>query len=77
MTDPVRHPPKRDRTSENFLRAAKSIMRRGDEMRRRYGADVYIVLRRNSRYYDYCSTKDSSFPLPYVEIVWMPISEAC
>ena len=44
--------PKRDRTNDNFLRATKNIIHRGDEMSRRYGADIYIVLRRKGRYYD-------------------------
>jgi hypothetical protein len=45
-------------------------------MSRRYGAEVYIVLRRKGRYHDYCSTQDPSFPLPCVEIVWLPVSQA-
>lgn len=53
--------PKRDRTDENFLRATKNIMHRGDEMSRRYGVDICVVLRRKGRYYDYCSTQDTSF----------------
>ncbi|KAK0701998.1 hypothetical protein B0T26DRAFT_735524 [Lasiosphaeria miniovina] len=52
-------------------------MHRGNEMSRRYGADIYIVLRRKGRYYGYCSTQDTSFPTPPIEIVWMPESEAC
>ncbi|KAB5526452.1 hypothetical protein GE09DRAFT_1151510 [Coniochaeta sp. 2T2.1] len=68
MTEPIRPVSKRDRTNENFLRAAKRIMRRGDEMHRRYGAEVYIVMRRKGRYYDYCSTQDHSFPPSCAEI---------
>ncbi|KAK0628677.1 hypothetical protein B0T17DRAFT_523418 [Bombardia bombarda] len=77
MTEPMNPHPKRDRTNENFLRATKNIMHRGDEMSRRYGADIYIVLRRKGRYYDYCSTQDTSFPTPPMEIVWIPEPEAC
>jgi len=77
MNEPMNSPPKRDRTNENFLRATKNIMRRGDEMSRRYRADIYIVLRCKGRYYDYCSTQDTSFPMLPMEIVWIPEPEAC
>jgi len=77
MTEPINPRPKRDRTNENFLRATKNIMHRGDEMSRRYGADIYIVLRCKGRYYDYCSTQDTSFPTPPIELVRRPEPEAC
>lgn len=77
MIESMNPPAKRDRTNENFLRATKNILRRGDEMSRRYGADIYIVVRRKGRYYDYCSTQDTSFPTPPTEIVWIPEPEAC
>ncbi|KAK0619418.1 hypothetical protein B0T14DRAFT_519256 [Immersiella caudata] len=68
MTEPINPSPKRNRTNENFLRATKNIMHRGDEMSRRYGADIYIVLRCKGRYYNYCSTQDTSFPTPPIEL---------
>ena len=77
MIESMNPPANRDRTNENFLRATKNIMRRGDEMSRRYGADIYIVLRRKGRYYDYCSTQDTSFPTLPREIVRIPEPEAC
>ncbi|KAK4119883.1 hypothetical protein N657DRAFT_649662 [Parathielavia appendiculata] len=43
-------------------------MHRCDDISRRYGADVYIVLRRKGRYYDYSSSRDPSFPLSSAEI---------
>jgi len=52
-------------------------MHRGNEMSRRYGADIYIVLRRKGHYYDYCSTQDTSFPTPPIEIIWIPEPETC
>lgn len=69
MTEPINPRPKRDRTNENFLRATKNIMHRGDEMSRRYGADIYIVLRLTGHYYDYYSTQDTFFLTLPMELV--------
>lgn len=44
-------------------------MYRGDGINRRYGVDVYIVLRYKGRYYDYCSIQGSFFPALFAEIV--------
>ena len=52
----------RDRTGENFARATQRLMRRCDQLSRRYGADFYVVVRRQHRHYDYCSTEDCHFP---------------
>ena len=60
---------KRDRTSDNFARATQRLMRRCDQISRRYDADVYILVRRKNRHYDYNSTDDPTFPTPLVEIV--------
>ena len=51
-------------------------MRQGDDIsRRRYGADIYIVLRRKGRYSEHCSTQDTSFPKQPMDIVWIPEPE--
>lgn len=55
-----------------FARAMRRLMRRCDQMSRRYGADIYVLMRRNSRHYDYNSTKDPTFPTPVREIVSEP-----
>ena len=68
---------RRDRTNENFVRATKNIIRLGDEIRRRYRADICIVSRRKGHYYNYCSTQDISFPTTPTEIVWITEREGC
>jgi len=60
---------KRDRTNENFQRAVKNVMRRCDEINRRYQADVYTLFYRNHRLYEYTSTDQPSWPKPTEEIV--------
>ncbi|KAH6883601.1 hypothetical protein B0T10DRAFT_463520 [Thelonectria olida] len=59
---------KRDRGNENFARATQRLMKRCNQMSRRYETDVYVVLRRKNRHYDYNSTTDPSFPTPIAEI---------
>ncbi|KAH6876710.1 hypothetical protein B0T10DRAFT_372279, partial [Thelonectria olida] len=49
---------RRDRTNENFSRAMQRLMRRCNQVSRRYGADVYIQVRQNRRYSDFISTDD-------------------
>ncbi|KAH7137613.1 hypothetical protein EDB81DRAFT_656308 [Dactylonectria macrodidyma] len=76
MTTPASLPSstqKRDRTNENFSRATQRLMRRCDQLSDRYNADVYIVVRRNHRHYDYNSTNDPLFPTPLIDIVRKPI----
>ncbi|KAK2037615.1 hypothetical protein LZ31DRAFT_560280 [Colletotrichum somersetense] len=66
MDIPQRVPPQprtRDRTNENFEKARESIMWRCDEISRRYQADVYIVLRRKHKHYEYSSIDAPSWPL--------------
>jgi len=43
----------------------------------RYGADIYIVVRRKGRYYNYCSTQNTSFLTLLTEIIWILEPEAC
>ena len=60
---------KRDRTGDNFTRASQRMMRRCNQMSRRYGADYYVLVRRKRRYYDDTSTSDPSFPTPIADLV--------
>ena len=53
---------KRDRANENFTKATARLMKRCDQISRRYEADVYILVRRKHRHYEYNSADDSSFP---------------
>jgi hypothetical protein len=53
---------KRDRTNDNFVRTTSRFMKRCDQMSRRYNADVYLLVRRKQRHFDYKSTDDPSFP---------------
>ncbi|KAK1974942.1 hypothetical protein LZ30DRAFT_693985 [Colletotrichum cereale] len=63
------HPPKkRDRTNENCDKAAKNIMWRCEQIRQRYGADVYIQVRYKNRYYEYTSSNENSFPRSRAEL---------
>ncbi|KAK1658509.1 hypothetical protein BDP55DRAFT_682309 [Colletotrichum godetiae] len=63
-----RHPKKRDRTNENFAKAAKNLLSRCDQIRQRYGADVYIQVRRMHKYYEYTSSNEPSWPKTKAEM---------
>ncbi|KAK2055563.1 hypothetical protein LY76DRAFT_185292 [Colletotrichum caudatum] len=72
MDTPQRDPPlprTRDRTNENFEKARENIMWRCDEISRRYQADVYIVLRRKHKHYEYSSIDAPSWPLSKANMV--------
>ncbi|KAK1517370.1 hypothetical protein CABS01_16683 [Colletotrichum abscissum] len=56
-------PSKRDRTNENFEKARENLMWRCDEISRRYQSDVYIVLKRRCKHYEYSSTDDPAWPI--------------
>lgn len=56
--------PKKDRTNENFSKAMTRLIRRCDQISRRYEARVYIQISRRHQYYDYKSTNDEAFPVP-------------
>jgi hypothetical protein len=65
---------KRDRTNDNFARATFRFMKRCDQLSRRYDADVYLLVRRKQRHYDYKSTDDPSFPVSSPDLVsWLNI----
>ena len=55
---------RRDRANENFRKAALRLMRRCDQISRRYEARVYVQMSRQHKYYDYKSTNEESFPMP-------------
>jgi hypothetical protein len=59
----------RNRTSENFTRVASRLMRRCDQISRRYHARVYVQLSRQHKYYDYTSTNDEAFPKAVDDLV--------
>ena len=65
---------KRDRANENFRRASENIMWRCDEIRQRYGADAYILLRRGHRYYEYNSADRMLSLLPSMGLASSPYS---
>ncbi|WQF76290.1 hypothetical protein CDEST_01304 [Colletotrichum destructivum] len=60
---------KRDRTNENFDKAAKNLLSRCDQIRQRYGADVYIQVRRMHKHYEYTSLNEPSWPKTKTEMV--------
>ncbi|KAK2729317.1 hypothetical protein CKAH01_10266 [Colletotrichum kahawae] len=43
-------------------------MWRCEQIRRRYGADVYIQVRYKNRHYEYSSSNDNSFPKSRAEL---------
>ena len=55
-------PEKRDRTNDYFRKAMTRLMRRCHRVSRAYDADIYILIRRRYRHYEYKSTDDPSFP---------------
>ncbi|KAH8193521.1 hypothetical protein TruAng_012313 [Truncatella angustata] len=59
---------KRDRSNENFAKATRSLLGRCDDVRSRYSADVYILIRRRSKHYEYTSSEASSWPTSRDEI---------
>lgn len=60
---------KRDTTNDNFSRAIFRLLKRCDQIGRRYDADVYLLVRRKQNRYDYRSTDDPSFPLSSLDLV--------
>ncbi|KAK1976179.1 hypothetical protein LZ30DRAFT_603985 [Colletotrichum cereale] len=60
---------KRDRTNENFDKATKNLLSRCDHIRQRYGADVYIQVRRMHKHYEYTSSNEPSWPKTKTEMV--------
>ncbi|KAK1711275.1 uncharacterized protein BDZ83DRAFT_682986 [Colletotrichum acutatum] len=59
---------KRDRSSENFTKATKSLLARCDRIRERYKADVYIQVRRMHKHYTYTSSNEPSWPKTKAEM---------
>ncbi|KAL4404020.1 hypothetical protein CABS03_14895 [Colletotrichum abscissum] len=69
MTFRQQPPKKRDRTNENCDKAVKNIMWRCEQIRRRYGADVYVQVRFKTRLYEYTSSEKPEFPRSRAELV--------
>ncbi|KAK1659870.1 hypothetical protein BDP55DRAFT_678132, partial [Colletotrichum godetiae] len=68
---------KRDRTNENFEKARENMMWRCDEISRRYQSDVYIVLRRRHKHYEYSSTNDPAWPISRADMVGIFLASLC
>ena len=60
---------KNKRTDEKFRNRKNNILKKGDELRLLCGADVYILLRRKGRLYEYKSIDRPSWPPSSEEIV--------
>ncbi|KAK1973608.1 hypothetical protein LZ30DRAFT_610341 [Colletotrichum cereale] len=60
---------KRDRTNENFDQATKNLLSRCGHIRQRYGADVYIQVRRMHKHYECTSSNEPSWPKTKAEMV--------
>ena len=61
-------PKKRDRSNENFKKRWNTLVKSGCGVHEDYRADVYILLRRNGRIFEFKST-DKAWPLSAEEIV--------
>ena len=59
----------RDRTNNNFTRATNRLIKRCHLKSRRYDTEAYLLVRRNSRHYEYNSVKDPSFPPQFSDFV--------
>ncbi len=59
---------KRDRSNENFLKRWRTLMKSGYDVHTCYGTDVYILLRRRGRNFEFKST-DTSWPTSPEDIV--------
>lgn len=59
---------KRDRSRENFKKRWRTFVRSGFKVHQEYKADVYIVLRRNGKLYEFKSA-DGAWPLALDDIV--------
>ncbi|KAK1674262.1 hypothetical protein BDP55DRAFT_613014 [Colletotrichum godetiae] len=75
MASRQQQPKKRDRTNENCDKTVKNIMWRCEQIRRRYGADVYVQVRFKSRSYEYTSFNEHNFPKSRAELVSSITSE--
>ena len=60
--------PKRDRTNENFLKCTNSLLEKSNNLTR-YQADVYLLIRRRGKLWEYKSLHCDCWPLPSRAIV--------
>ncbi|KAK7434448.1 AC transposable element-derived protein 4 [Colletotrichum acutatum] len=65
---PQRLVKKRDRSSENFVKATKNLLARCDRIREQYDADIYIQVHRSQRYFMYTSSNEPSWPKTQAEV---------
>ncbi|KAK1460411.1 hypothetical protein CTAM01_17140 [Colletotrichum tamarilloi] len=65
---PQRLVKKRDRSSENFVKATKNLLARCDRIREQYDADIYIAVHRSQRYFTYTSSNEPSWPKTQAEV---------
>jgi hypothetical protein len=49
---------------ERFRKRTKNFLRRAEEIETQCGADIYVMVRRNGRYYTYRSKNCPSWPPP-------------
>ena len=61
-------PRKRDRARENFTRATYRMMSRACKISHTYNADVYILVRKGDKHYEFNSA-NTAFPIPPNELV--------
>ena len=64
-------PTTRDRSGENFKKRWRTFVRSGFKVHQDYNADVYILLRRQGRVFEFKST-GNAWPLPHEDIVRCP-----
>jgi hypothetical protein len=64
-----RHIRRRDRSNDNFIRAALGLKNRCKKIGNKYNAEFYLLIRRKHQHYRYQSTTDLKFPPSSSELV--------
>jgi hypothetical protein len=64
---------KRNRTGDNFLRCINSLLNKSNNLTK-YQADVYVLIRRNGKLWEYNSLHCDCWPLPSSAIVGITAS---
>ena len=60
--------PKRDRTNQNFSKCTKSLLKKSNNLTR-YQADVYVLIRRKGKIWEYKSLSCDCWPLSSSAVV--------
>ncbi len=56
--------------TQQFTRRKSTLVIKADELAQLCYADLALIIRKNGRYYTYCSIDHDQWPPPMTEIVW-------